>query len=357
MIIEKLYQGEGISRSPLKPGVLRMSMAEACTRRTAYEFLGYEPATSEDDEVRSIVMQDGTLHEQDIVRRLLMKGFNIWNYGDGQTWVTVERDGLFWRGHPDLFVEVEGKYYGLDVKAYRDEIFKRCVATADEVQPGRFVINDPMVMAEGSFPVMGQMQLYLHSEKARALKVSDWIVVIKNKNTAELAECIIPQMDDYLDRIGEHWKGFWSSMAVKRLPRRNHEKNTIVCRYCAFQQQCWGVLKTLREGSVEIVDEELVKRALLWREGKKFKSASEVRIELARLAFEEAAILHKVRRLSIDDLKVVVSDRSRTGLDTSYTASLLESLKREGKITSQQFDDCWSTSNYVEVRVSDTRGG
>ena len=355
MIVEKLYEGEAAPRSPMRAGQFRMSMSEACTRRTGYEFLGYPPELSDADDRTAVVMQDGNLHEQDIVRRLLLKGFNIWNFGEGQTWVSTKVGNQVWRGHPDLFIEVDGVTYGLDVKAFRDEVFRREVAGAEEVLPGRYVITDPAIFTEGPFSIMGQMQLYLHSEKARELGITEWIVLIKNKNTAELAECIIPLMPDYLDYVTSRWRGFWGYMTAKRLPGRNFEKGSIECRYCSFRERCWGPLGRLRKRTVELDDPDLVHTAQLWREGKDFEKRATTRLELSKLRFEQAAIQNNSDRIIVDELEIQVNIRSRTSLSTGYVSELLERLRREGALTDDVYNECWDETTYTEVRVADRR--
>lgn len=358
MIIEKLYADEYQPRSGFQPGVLRMSSADACTRAAAYTQLGYEEKKGDRADVRQVVMQDGDLHERDVVRRLLLKGFNIWNYGEGQAFVTVQQGNNFWRGHPDLFIEIGGKYYGLDVKGFRDEVFRMHTAGAVQVKPGIWHINDPMVMAEGSFPVMGQMQMYLHSEKAKALGVEEWIVLIKNKNTAELAECVIPKMPDYYDRIGDRWKGFWALIAAGRLPDRNFDRSSLNCKLCGFYNTCWEILEKLPESDGRVKwdhDPNVVERARLWREGKKYEKMAATRLELAKLTFIKIAAENGLRELSIDGLNVNVKQRSRRFIDSGYTQGLLEELLEQGHITDKQYDDCWDVTEYPEVRIADTR--
>jgi len=353
MLVEKLYEGEARPRTPFSAGVIRMSMSEACTRRIAMEYLGYEVSVDPASDVYAARMQDGLLHEQDIVRRLLMKGVKIWNFGERQTWVTLKLHNLFWRGHPDLFCELEGKIYGLECKAFRGEVFERYVSSAEEVLPGRFVIRDLSVLMSGPFPLMGQVQLYLNTDKSQKLGIEGWLVLIKNKNTAELAECLVPRIPDYLEKVASRWRGFWALVSVGRLPPRGFSKSSANCRLCPFFEPCWGVLSRVSPGVKELDEPALMEKVRLWREAAQLESMASVRKELARIAFGEAAIAHDSRTLKLGGLEVRVNNRSRTGLDSGYTSELLTELLARGVISSEQYDSCWSETEYTEVRVVD----
>lgn len=351
MIIETIYQGEASPRQALSPGVIRMSMSETCTRRAAYEFLGREAPQTEQDDLHAAVMQDGNLHEQDVVRRLLVKGFKIWNFGQGQTWVTVTHNGLFFRGHPDLFADIKGQVYGLEVKGYRQEVFQMYISGAEEIKPGMFQITNPMNLSHGSFPILGQIQLYLHSEKATSLGVKEWILLIKNKNTAEMAECVVPMMPDYLDRVTARWKGFWSLVQVERLPGRNFERNSRACKLCPFREPCWGPLTRLPDNIVVLTDERFSELMSRWYKLKGYDGKISDQMDEIKLAFEEEAIKQKANQLVVGDSTVRVSNRERTSLNSDKVEALLERLRAEGVISTEDFDSCYQTSEYTEVRI------
>lgn len=330
-----------------------MSMADTCTRRAGYEYLGTPTDLTGKDDLSTAVMQDGNMHEKDIVRLLLERGYDIRNFGTDQTWTVIKSPSNFWRGHPDLFLYHDNKPYGLEIKGYRTEVFDVITAGSLEVSPGIFHVTDPEALDRPSFSMSGQIQMYLHSEKAVKLGIDSWIVVIKNKNTSELAECIVPKMPSIIDNIDKRWLSFWTMMSVERLPNRNFEIGSIQCKLCPFRKRCWDGLSKLGDTTVEVP--EVGEAVSNWRTGISMTKTGDKLVASAKLVFEQTALKVKSAHLRADDLTVNINLRSRSGIDKDHVENLLTILLREGVITKEQFDKCWTETEYIELRMRDDK--
>ena len=329
-----------------------MSLADACQRREAYLLYGAEEDDGYLDDRKAVAMYDGNLHEQDLVRRLLSKGHQVWNYGSGQKTSQLTSQGLFFRGRPDLFLERDSTHYGLEIKAFKDIAFEKLTQNSEEIEPGIFRILDPKVLTIRPFPVMGQIQLYLHSSAAEELQVEEWILIVKNKNTSELAECVIPKMPEILDEVVGRWVGFWGYIGADRLPERPFSNDSLECKLCAFYKRCWDNLAMIPNTSTVVENPELSED---WRKGKALSDYGEMLTERARVGIIALAESVGARRLEIDGLKTVIKNDHRRGFDTDYTKLLLDTLRMEGQITEAQYTDCFTTHFHMEVRVRDTR--
>lgn len=259
MIVDKLYSDIAQPRYAMTRGSIRMSLAGACTRREGYSYLKY-PEDQKQIGRQSAAAKDGDLHENDIIERMKEHDFEMWNHGrDNQLTVHyTDKFGNNWLGHPDLFTKIDGDNWGVDVKGFRTEVFQSHITNAIEIQPGVYVavVRD---FDKRPYSVIPQMQLYLHSEEAVAQNVKGWIIVMKDKNDASIAEVIVYPDDAYLDKLVTNWRDFWSLMSVKRLPKRNFEFDSQECHQCPFFQTCWKKeLLTLQEiKGHEILDDSV----------------------------------------------------------------------------------------------------
>ncbi|KKN75315.1 hypothetical protein LCGC14_0381670 [marine sediment metagenome] len=243
MIVDKLYVGEHTPWSPLSKGIFRMSGAEQCTRRAGYQFL----RTPEDEEFvpgiedfKAVVLAEGNLHETEVVRRIQQASFKIWNFGQGQAWTRYRFEKQFWRGYPDLFVEIDEKAYGVEIKSTGDELFNDYASKAREVLPGRFILDDQTVLHDSAFPYMGQIQMYLHSEAIVEEGIDQWLLVLKNRDNGAMLECLIEKDSVYLESIITRWKYFWVYVTAGRLPKQNFEETSKQCQLCPFKERCWS---------------------------------------------------------------------------------------------------------------------
>lgn len=369
MLIEKMYQGDIRPRSPMRGGTIRMSLAAGCPRHEAYIILNY-PLDDDArvwDGVSVAAMKDGNMHEGAIVAELITAGCNVWNHGDDQVLTFARGDtlrGLRYSGHPDLFTRVveedtgEFETFGIEVKGYRTEIFEKYVNGAQEISRGKYLMN-PEVLKVRPWPIMPQVQLYLHSEAAEKMGVQRWVVILKNKNTAELAECIVEKDIDYLQGVLERWTGFWVMTDVQRLPKRFFSDDSKECERCEFFKRCWGVKRPLSQlpaKAIELSEKSalaLEQASLNRRRGMAAKAISEELIESSRMVYVQEMINYNTSSIEFDGLKATISPRNRHGINQTAVKDLLERQLREGIITEWVYDSMWSDTEYEEVRYDD----
>ncbi len=355
MIVENLVPESSFVRSPMSNGIIRMSLVDNCPRQQGYIAMGYEQDYPETGRSQ-IAADDGNLHEADIVERLLNAGYRCWNYGSDQTSTHLEAGGLRFRGHPDLFAETpEGVIVGLEVKGYRDEIFRNFVEGSVQPFPGVHHVTNMAKLMKRPYPLMGQLQMYLNSDVSANYGIDNWVLIMKNKNTAELAECIVPKDPVYMDTLIKKWTGFWGLTQAGRLPERFFSDDSIECRRCLFRKKCWNLGEISHTGRDVLYVEGLEKAAELRREGTSLKKDADYMLEEARMAFLTEHIRNEVDRIECDDLMSVVSDRSRKGLNSGEVNKVLAHMLEKGNIDYQQYEDCFSESNYQEVRFRDKR--
>ena len=357
MIIESLYEESVWHRSPMSNGTIRMSMDEGCPRQQAYVIMNYE-ADYEESGRSQIAADDGNLHEADVVNRLLQAGYRCWNFGEDEAMVYLEKDGVRFRGHPDLFMELsDGEVVGVELKGYRDEIFKAFCVGAYSPERGLYIVTNYDRLTKRPFPLMGQIQMYLHSDTAVEYGIERWVLLMKNKNTADLAEFTVEKDTEYLDRLIRKWKGFWGYTEAGRLPDRFFGDDSSECRRCVFREKCWGLPEIPKDGK-EIIDvPELSTAASLRRSGVVLKKEGEDMIEESRMQFLSEHIRLEVDKIQSDKMYSTVSDRSRKGLSSPVVNKVLASMLEKNHISFEEYEECFSETNYQEVRFRDRKVG
>lgn len=247
LILDDIYVGESKTWAPLSRGMLRMSGAEQCTRRAGYSFMKTPEDVAGDPEAKiladfkAVVLEEGNMHERDIVRRLMNLGLEVTNFGTKQTWTKLKYKGLMWRGYPDLFVKTtDEETVGVEIKSTEIDLFNKYLPFADKIRPGVYSLPDQTVLHDAAFPYMGQIQLYLHSDKAVEMGIERWVLVLKERNNGAMLECVITKDQEYLDALSKRWKGFWMLVGAGRIPKRNFEQDTEQCRLCPFTKTCWA---------------------------------------------------------------------------------------------------------------------
>lgn len=355
MLIESLHGESQWVRSPMTNGNIRMSMTESCPRQQAYVAMGFAQDFPETGRSQ-MAADDGNLHESDIVARFITAGYRCWNYGDDQAMVYLEQDGVRFRGHPDLFMESpNGEVLGVELKGYRDEVFKAFTQGSVSVAPGMWSVSNYDRLTKRPYPLMGQLQMYLNSDTSKELGIERWVLVMKNKNTAELAECIVYKDPTYMTNLIKKWKGFWALMEAGRLPERFFVDDSIECRRCLFREKCWG-LSEVDFGREPVMHVEGLERAAsLRREGTVLKKSAEVMLEEARMSFLTEHIKQEAPKIECDDMTTTVSERTRRGLNSGEVNKLLSGMLEKDNITYEEYDECFTETQYQEVRFRDSK--
>lgn len=374
MFVENIYQGKAFTRGPMSDdGHIRMSLAGHCRRKEGYYLLGYDvdsDSRGQDlDDVMAARAADGHLHEAAMISELVSLGYTVWNTGSNQA-TTFFRDeralGLRFRGHPDVFTTIvneEGKPENvlIELKGYRQEIFQLFVHQSVEVKPGKFIIPYSDNLRLELYDLIPQIQMYLHSEEAERLDIRRCFLLMKNKNTAEVAECCVWKNTEEVQEITRRWIGFWGYIQAQRLPPRPYADTSKECNFCPFSEQCWGFLKplskkkrTLTVGDLDEKSLNLVQKAtILRRRGKEGEDRSKTDNQLARQVFVQELLKYEASSITIDGLTVNLNWRTRNAIDTERVKLFLEELLESEYIDQDKHDSFWSDTEYPEVRYQD----
>jgi hypothetical protein len=357
MLVGNFYEGFSRGDLGMEPGIIRMSLSETCPRRQAYTILGYEE-TNPPDGLALAVMKGGWTHEKMMIDELTRLGYNIWNFGDQQatvyTRVPIGKRTVVFRGHCDGFIEVlnenGSEIQGVEFKAFRSEVTQKYIQKAVEIKRGRYFLEDTSIFAERPFPLIGQIQLYLHSGFSEVNNVEKWRVFIKTKDTEEVVEAIVEKDYSVVERLGRKWLSFWDLIETRRLPVRHFADNSQECLRCPFRSKCWGILSTLSEKKGgRVIETDLLKRAAeMKREGTALEKRGKQMQEEARRLYINAMEENKVNSIECDGLLAVLNSRTRKGLDQDKVKDLIREVGRE-------YDDFTKVTKYTEVRWTDRR--
>lgn len=374
MFVENIYAGKAFKREPMSTnGNIRMSLSGHCRRKEGYYILGYEPdetAKSQDkDDVMAARAADGYMHEAAMISEIVSLGYQVWNTGDNQalTFFRGEKaKGLRFSGHPDIFCNIvdeerKPETVLIELKAYRQEIFQLFVHQAVEVKPGKFIIPYSDNLRLELYDLIPQIQMYLHSEEAERYNVRRCFLLMKNKNTAEVAECCVWKDSKYVDEIISRWKGFWGYITTEKLPPRPYADTSKECNYCPFFEQCWGFRKPLaakdRKLTVEDLDAKslklIEKAVILRRRGKEGEDRSKADNQVARQVFIQELLKYEASSLTFDGLTVNLNWRTRNAIDNSKVEAFLKELLETGYIDEDKYKSFWGETEYPEVRYQD----
>jgi hypothetical protein len=349
MIVDKLFPDTPWFRETPRHGIIRMSQVEGCPRALGLSYLGYEPDFPESSR-SSRVLDDGTIHEKDIVDRLINYGFDIWNFMDDQTTVHRRSRGVHYVGHPDILGKYQDRPLGFELKGFRTERFAKYLEGAVEIADGAFSNENLEPLMRRPWPLMGQVQSYLNSETSQQMGIEEWIVIIKDKNTSEFVEFVVPKLPDYLDALDRKWYSFWSLMSVERVPKHFFEQDSMECSRCEYRKTCWGLVQGFKKESITL---DTLEQAASWRRrGLELEKEADLLLSSARHEFLMAAIDNEVDQVIGSGLKATVSYRKSKRLDTRAVEGYLKL-----HVTPEEMEGFYNVTEYPEVRFSKVKDG
>jgi hypothetical protein len=304
-------------KEPVLTEEWRASEAGECETFLCRLRLGH-PAIPFTGRVRHM-LDDGLMHEHDIVDRIRSKGFKVLHsYSEGQMVVTCyDRDGIVVRGHPDGVIDAGGgpvvldyaddkfrlrsRYYGLEVTAPSHFQFLRI--ERDHLRselPRKFV----------------QIQMYLNSEELRTY--SDcMVVIVKNKNTSALYEegisldtSVVDETIEKLKRVGD---------LVSRGEVSPYRCDDWRRHYCRYREQCFGAAvgaevitpAGILEGETLNEAGQLLEAEQLWLKGKALEDDAKELIEEARAVFDDVISEYGAKGLTVGKVKALMVESSR----------------------------------------------
>lgn len=298
------------------------------------------------------MLDDGLMHERDIVDRIRGKGFKVLHsYSEGQMLVhCYDKDGITVVGHPDGILDMASCNFDVD---YADDNFKLGQARMrfyglEVTAPGHFnfLRTERNHIRAELWRKFVQIQMYLNSEELRTY--SDCMVaVVKNKNTSALYEegisldvSVVTDTIERLKRVGD----FVSGGRVSPFRCDDWRRH-----YCRYRELCFGevVVDTVVAGT-EILEgeglaeaEQLLEAAGLWLKGKSLEDDAKELIEDARALFSDTIAEYGAKGLIVSQVKAMMIDSIRRSID-------LDILKqRYPEVYEQMVED--KPSRYVRV--------
>ena len=282
------------------------------------------------------LLDDGLMHEHDIVNRLISKGIKVLHsYQDGQAHVVCyEDDEIVVQGHPDGVLDVVPDRFELD---YVDEKFRRGRRhyLLEVTAPSHFTFLrlEQNHMRSELWRKYVQIQMYMNSEQFRSYG-DGCIVEVKNKNTSALYEEGIGFDDTIVKETVEKLK------KVTELTLRGMV-STYRCDgwrryYCRYRHLCHGeTIDTAYEPTQGILAgeslseaEQLLEAADLWLKGKNLETDAKELIEEARALFRETITDYGAKGLLVGQAKalMVVPTTPRRSIDFDILKQLYPSV-------------------------------
>lgn len=300
-------------REPVITEDWRASEVGECETFLCHLRLGH-PALPFTGRVRHM-LDDGLMHEHDIVDRIRSKGFKVLHsYSEGQLPVNCyKRDGIIVTGHPDGILDTGEGPFDLD---YADERFdsRSRFQVLEVTAPNHFAFLrvERNHLRSEQWRKFVQIQMYLHSEDVGTYAGS-CVAVIKNKNTSALYEegisfdtAVITETIEKLKRVGD---------LVSRSQVSEFRCSDWRRHYCRYRELCFGipdetvssgVIRGILEGESLSEAKELLEAADLWLKGKGLKTDGEELIEDARRLFGDVIAEYGAAGLEVGPAKATI---------------------------------------------------
>lgn len=265
------------------------------------------------------MLQDGQDHERDIVQRMTSKGIKVMHSClDGQ----IDVRGLsnpHVSGHPDGILELDHFNFDLD---YADGNFKPSTRMLLEITaPSHFsfIRLKANHFRSAWWRKYVQIQLYLNSDTLRACGNS-CVVVVKNRNTAELYEEGISLDEEVVAEVAE------TLLKVEALADSG-KVSSYRCsdwrtKFCRYRHLCYeeevvpavaleGILKgeSLKEAS------ELLEAAAVWRQGKVMVANGDEMVQEARNQFWAIIEDYGCRGLTVEEVRALMVDSTKRSVN------------------------------------------
>jgi len=320
-MLKETIQDEVIN--PVVSNTWRASEAgELCEAYLCHMRLGHQPLAMK-GRIRHL-LDDGNMHEDDIVNRIKNGGIDAMYTGDDQLYVhCVNQDGIVINGHPDgLLKNVPVDLRKLD---WQDEHFSwdSVWHLLEITAPNNFAFKRYYQehLRGVNWRKFVQTHLYLGSEELRE-KMHCAVVVVKDKMTSTLYEEGLTYDKSVVDETVEKLKRVEALVAKGEVsPMRCTDWHKQSCR---FRHLCFGeVEEEDRTSGIGYLDADKLLEVVQLREaldsyiqGKEFESMGKEMTEEARAYLGEILDQYGAEGMFIDKTKVKWTDSKWSGIDT-----------------------------------------
>lgn len=320
-MLKETIQDEVIN--PVVSNTWRASEAgELCEAYLCHMRLGHQPLAMK-GRIRHL-LDDGNMHEDDIVNRIKNGGIDVMYTGNNQLFVhCVNQDGIVINGHPDgLLRNVPVDLRKLD---WQDEHFSWDSAwhLLEITAPNNFAFKRYYQehLRGVNWRKFVQTHLYLGSEELRE-RVRCAVVVVKDKMTSTLYEEGLTYDKSVVDETVEKLK------RVEALVAKG-EVSSMRCtdwhkQSCRFRHLCFGEAEEEDRTSgigyldaVKLLEVVQLREALdSYIQGKEFESMGKEMAEEARAYLGEILDQYGAEGMFIDQTKVKWTNSRWSGIDT-----------------------------------------
>lgn len=265
-------------RKQLK-GYWRASSMGMCGRQQAYDFLGFRIMDERDGSDRAWSLEDGHLHEGDIIDRFKdMKDITLVSSNEvvKRTFKTKNGITVNIAGTPDAIIKDKGVLLVVEIKALQDYAFQE-VKRKNEA-PEKYVT---------------QLKTYLLLHK-----IERGVLLIKNRNNSDVLSFEYTLSAEDKAKLLKRQVLLQRYVDSEKMPPRDYQLGSQECFYCPHNKRC--------------------------HEGKTFKGyihkkddAKEVQVDLseepkAQKTFMVAAKTYEQAKRKMDELSTVQSDAKET---------------------------------------------
>jgi hypothetical protein len=298
----------------------RASEIGECETFLCHNKLGH-PAAPFSGRIRHL-LDDGVMHEHDIVDRLRSKGFVVLHaYDEGQLDLLPYRaEGIEVTGHSDGVIDMgPTKEFKLD---YADQGFKFGLPYYLLEVTGRSQFMFQKILKEHArgplWVKFVQTQFYLHDEEIREYS-NCAVLEVKDKNTSELYEegisydpAIIAQTIEKVKRV----EGFVAAGKVSPFRCTDEWKR----KFCRYSELCFAVpeevpvrkgLDVVLSGESLSEAEDIASWVEMWRRGKGYADEGKEMVEEARALLRALVEQYGVKGLTYDKVSAMMSYNAR----------------------------------------------
>lgn len=307
---------------------------EQCETYLCHMRMGHQPLPMA-GRVRHL-LDDGNMHEDDIVARLRVGGFDILYTGDNQLYLHCVRcDGIVINGHPDGVL----RNVPLDLRTldWADEHFSwdGTYQLLEITAPNHFAFQRYYQehLKGVNWRKFVQTHLYLGSEELRP-KMRCCVVIVKDKMTSTLYEEGLSFDQTIIDQTVEKLKRVEANVAIGRVPTMRcsdwHKES------CRFRHICFGEEQeehVLNEGfldAAQLAEAVQLQEALdAYTQGKEFESASKDLTTSARDYIGEILDQHGAVGMHIGPAKAKWTTSKFSGIDGDTLKTKYPSIYEE----------------------------
>ncbi len=325
---------------PVVSDVWRASEAgELCEAYLCHVRLGHQPLPMQ-GRIRHL-LDDGNVHEDDIVARLKNGGFDVLNTGDKQLYVHCVSGSININGHPDgILRNIPKDLQNVD---WADENFSWDSAyhLLEITAPNNFAFKRywDQHLRGVNWRKFVQTHLYLGSEELRD-RMRCAVVIVKDKMTSALYEegltfdqAIVDQTVEKLKRVED----LVSRGQVAKMRCKDWHKFT-----CKFRHLCFAdpTLELPDIASDTYLDGNMLDEAQLLNEaldsfvcGKELEDSGKGMVEEARAYFAEILEQYNVKGVFVAKSKIKWTDSTWSGIDTDTLELKYPTVYEEVHIT------------------------